>query len=223
MKKLALAALALTSAASVFAQGTIVFDNRNSVGTSHIYAPLPGNTGLSQSGNGSADSPSGSTSWAGFSAIGAGGFTGQYGGSTTLAQLLGANGSGDTEASLTPQSGTITFRTGAGAGFLYTGPAVTLNSIPLDSAAASFQVVAWDDSSGLYSTWTLASAAWAAGTIAAGESTIFTVAAIGGNVNTPPAFSFPSFNLYTTIPEPSTFALAGLGAAAMLIFRRRKQ
>lgn len=30
------------------------------------------------------------------------------------------------------------------------------------------------------------------------------------------------FSLFTTVPEPSTMALAGLGAAAMLIFRRRK-
>jgi hypothetical protein len=223
MKKLALAAIALGSAASVFAQGTIQFNNRNPAGTSHIYAPLPGAPGTNQIGNGSADSPSGSTSWAGFSGIGLNGFTGQYGGSTTLAQLLGANGSGDAEASLTPQSGTITFRTGAAAaGFLYLGPTVTLSSIPLDSAAATFQVVAWDDSSGLYSTWTLASAAWSSGLIAAGESTVFTVANIGGNVNTPPSTGFTSFNLYV-VPEPSTFALAGLGAAAMLIFRRRKR
>ena len=31
----------------------------------------------------------------------------------------------------------------------------------------------------------------------------------------------PEFNLYF-VPEPSTFALAGLGAAALMIFRRRK-
>jgi len=31
-----------------------------------------------------------------------------------------------------------------------------------------------------------------------------------------------NMNAITAVPEPSTFALAGLGAAAMLIFRRRK-
>ena len=31
-----------------------------------------------------------------------------------------------------------------------------------------------------------------------------------------------SFNLNPPVPEPSTFALAGLGAAALMIFRRRK-
>jgi hypothetical protein len=40
-----------------------------------------------------------------------------------------------------------------------------------------------------------------------------------------PGTSFQGFtlNLETPIPEPVSFALAGLGAAAMLIFRRRKQ
>ena len=82
-------------------------------------------------------------------------------------------------------------------------------------------MVAWDNSSALYPTWAEASVAWAAGTIAAGKSGAFTLASIGGDVNTAPFITPLSFNLYM-VPEPSTFALAGLGAAAMLIFRRRK-
>lgn len=139
-----------------------------------------------------------------------------------MAMILGANGSNQTEQSLTPQSGTQTFRTGAAAqGFLNISAATTLTSIPADSAAATFEVVAWDDNSGLYSTWALASVAWENGLIAAGKSGTFNIFNIGGNVNTPQSTVFPSFNLYF-VPEPSTFALAGLGAAAMLIFRRRK-
>ena len=62
-----------------------------------------------------------------------------------------------------------------------------------------------------------------AGLIAAGKGGAFTVNNIGGSVNTPPNMPGQSFNLYIqSIPEPSTFALAGLGAAALLIFRRRK-
>jgi hypothetical protein len=43
----------------------------------------------------------------------------------------------------------------------------------------------------------------------------------------PPALPAPllglqSFSLRPIVPEPSTFALAGLGAAALLVFRRRK-
>ena len=90
-----------------------------------------------------------------------------------------------------------------------------------DLAAATIEMVAWDNSSGNYATWTQASVAWLAGDIAAGMSGAFTVNAIGGSVNTSPTVLAPSFNLYF-IPEPSTFALAGLGAAALMIFRRRK-
>jgi hypothetical protein len=44
-------------------------------------------------------------------------------------------------------------------------------------------------------------------------------------VSPSPAVQLPGWNqdlVMTTVPEPSTFALAGLGAAALLIFRRRK-
>jgi len=37
-----------------------------------------------------------------------------------------------------------------------------------------------------------------------------------------PTTTFPDFTVGAIIPEPSTFALAGLGAAALLLFRRRK-
>ncbi len=221
MKKLVLAAFALTTAASVFAQGTIIFVNRSTLGTSHIYQPLaPGST-VHQIGNGPTDGPSGSTDWTGYVGVGAGGLNGLYGGTTTFAQVLAANGFNQTEGSLSPQGVTTTFRTGAGAGFIAQA-SDTLGNVPKDSAGATLEIVAWDNSSGLYSTWTQASVAWAAGLIAAGESGPVNVALIGGDVNTPPNFNTPSFNLYFTIPEPSTFALAGLGAAAMLIFRRRK-
>jgi len=221
MKKLILAAIALSTAAGVFAQGTVAFENRSTAGTSHIYAPLAGSTGFSQIGNGSNDNPSGTTSWAGFVGIGAGGLTGQYGGTTTLTQLLAANGAGQSESSLIPAGSITTFRTGAAAAGFIALTTSTLQNVPPDSAAATLEIVAWDDSSGLYSTWTLASAAWTSGLIAAGKSGSFTVNGIGGSVNTAPVFASPSFNLYF-VPEPSTFALAGLGAAALLIFRRRK-
>jgi len=223
MKRLILAAFALTTAASVFAQGTVAFYNRNTAGTSHIYAPLTGNLSLSQVGNGTADIPAGTTSWAGFNGIGLNGLTGPYGGSTTLAQLLAANGANQPESSLVPSGQTTTFRTGTAAQGFIALITDSLGNVPNDSAAATLEVVAWDNSSGNYPTWTQASVAWAAGLIAAGKGGAFTVNNIGGSVNTPPNMSGQSFNLYIqSIPEPSTFALAGLGAAALLIFRRRK-
>jgi hypothetical protein len=142
--------------------------------------------------------------------------SGVGGAATTFAQLLAGPNSG----SLVPSGATTTFRTGA-AGGLTVLITDTLQNVALDAPIATLEVVAWDNSSGLYSTWATASTAWMEGLIVAGESGAFTVQSIGGNVNTPPYFAYPSFNLYS-IPEPMSFALAGLGAAALLIFRRRK-
>lgn len=50
----------------------------------------------------------------------------------------------------------------------------------------------------------------------AGPGTVIWQTASGVNIN-----KFTPLTL-TPVPEPSTFALAGLGAAALLIFRRRK-
>jgi hypothetical protein len=224
MKKLIIAVLSVTCAVSVFAQGTIVFNNRvvGSVVT-HVYAPLAANPGLSVIGNGAGDTASGSTDWTGWNVIGANGIGGTYGGSNTLAALLAAPGSNQPESSLQAASPTTTFRTGAAGGFVFPTTASLGNVLP-DATVATLEMVAWDNSSGNYSTWTQASAAWKAGLIVAGESGRFNVAAIGGQANPAPNLvGLQSFNLYSNVvPEPSTLALAGLGAAALLIFRRRK-
>lgn len=222
MKKLILAAFAVTTAVSVFAQGTVLFNNRGAV-TTHIWGPSAADQTRSLVGAGLNDNPAGTVDYAGagMTMIGAGGLTGKYGASTTFAQLLAANGAGVAESSLTPQGATTTFRTGGAVGNVALAT-ITLGNVPADAAAATIEVVAWDNSSGLYPTWTEALAAWNAGTIAAGKSGAFTVNAIGGTANTAPLFNIPSFNLYMNVPEPSTFALAGLGLAAMLVMRRRK-
>lgn len=82
----------------------------------------------------------------------------------------------------------------------------------------TFQVVAWYNG-GTYSTFSAASAAGKN----IGMSALFT-----GNATVSPTpaqnTTFPSFTLNSgaIIPEPSTFALAGLGLAGLAIFRRRK-
>jgi hypothetical protein len=220
MKKLIIAAFALTAATGLFAQGTVVFDVYHNGSTTHVYGPSTTTPSLSLVGIGTADSPAGTVNYSGMALIGANGLTGQYGASTTFAQLLFANGASQAESSLQPGGQTTTFRTGTTAGRINM-ITDTITGLTPDEAAATFEMVAWDNSTGNYATWTQASVAWLAGTIAAGKSGAFTLAAIGGTSNVAPYTTIPSFNLYM-VPEPTTFALVGLGAAALMIFRRRK-
>lgn len=185
--------------------------------TIHTYGPLPGNPFFSQIGNGPNDIPAGTTDWTGFPTVGASAFT----------QLLGAPGYNRPESGLLPGSPVTSFRTGAGAGGVV-ATTVTFNNIPPNAPQATLEMVAWDNSSGLYPTWTQASVAWLAGLIAAGNSRTWNQDSLGGTVPAPnminstdPSQHPFSFNLYF-IPEPTTLALAGLGAAALLVFRRCK-
>jgi hypothetical protein len=223
MKKLILAAITLTTAAGIFAQGTVTFNNRIAgTGTTHVWS---GPAYLS--GNSSGDVPAGTTVYgSGYFLIGT---VGGMSASTTMAQLLGANGASAPESSLLPStSPATTFRTGAGAGNIV-GSTATFDNIPLDAAAASFELAVWDNSTGLYPTWTQASSAVASGVIFGGRSSEFTLSQIGGTTFTPPSMissvagqGLQTFAIVTSVPEPTTVALAGLGAAALLIFRRRK-
>jgi len=219
MKKLALVTLALTCAASVFAQGTVVFGNRFAASTSFIYLSLAPGSSVHQLGNGTGDTPAGTTDWTGYSRIGSGGLAQAQ---SYLATLLSANGASQPESSLQASSQTTTFRTGTAAGNLPTGFTATLGNVPKDAPNGTLQMVVWDNSSGQYSTWAQASTAWQSGLIAAGKGNVISLGPIGGDLNQPPnTVGFQSFNVYF-VPEPTTFALVGLGAAAMLIFRRRK-
>jgi len=205
MKKVLLTLAAVACAASVFAQGTVVFNNRvTGQFTTHVY--LGGTTQLF--GNGPTDLPAGSTVWGPeFVPLAGAGYT---------AALLSDGPGGWLQA-----AGTTTFRTGAAAGFTVQTTA-TLANVAKDAQSAQLQMVAWDNKGGTITTWEAARAAWLNKEIAAGMSPIFTVNSIGGDFNTPPTLTgLQSFNIYF-IPEPSTFALAGLGAAALMIFRRRK-
>ena len=138
---------------------------------------------------------------------------------TTFASLIGAPGSNAPESSLLPGIGVSTFRTAAAAGTLASFTA-TFNNIAPDAPFGSFEVVAWDNASGLYPTWLQASVAWQGGLIYGGRSQEVTLANIGGPVNPPPTMPPVSFQL--SIPEPSAAVLMGLGAAAFLYAGRRK-
>jgi hypothetical protein len=209
MKKLLITGLALASAATVLAQGTVQFNNRIINNISYVYYSSAYKTQIQ--GNGTAESVAGTVDWTGL------GFT-KISGSGYMAALLAAPSGIPTIAGLSAP--TTTFRTGGAAGNVSPTTA-TLTGVAADAASAVIEMFAWDNSSGQYSSATAAYSAWQAGTIAGGLSAAYTVPLIGGSVNTPPGIPFTSFNIYQ-IPEPATVALAGLAASALLIFRRRK-
>lgn len=220
MKRLILAACALTCAASVFGQGQVVFNNRV-VGSvvSHIYAPNGTDAGFVQQGNGTADTAAGTTDWS--AASGWSLLDGSKG--TYTVQLWAApGGAGTPESSLVAVPTTTTMRTGAAAGFI-TGVTVVVPNVPGDTTGgpATFEVRVWDNAGGTITSYAaaqgLANGVW-------GQSPIFSITGPlgGGTVLPPNLVGLQSFNVHTLVPEPSTFALAGLGAAALLIFRRRK-
>jgi hypothetical protein len=106
-------------------------------------------------------------------------------------------------------------------------------------STADFAVVGW--SANIGATWAEAQTWWANGNSASPNRTVagwFGInTAVADNIPLanaggpyPPIFGTTGglmtgwgLSYYPAIPEPSSFALAGLGAAAMLIFRRRKQ
>lgn len=205
MKKLLLTAFAVTCAASVFAQGTVLVNNRLAGSlVTHIYL---GSTHTF--GNGTADTPAGTFDWTGFTLLTGSGYT---------AQVWGALGSGAAESSLLPAAGTTTFRTGSAAGQM-TQVTSTLQNVPVDSAFATITVRVWDNKGGTITDW---ASVLLDPSIARGEAPLFNLAAIGGGLNVAPFLAgLQSFSI-APVPEPSTMALAGLAAASFLIFRRRK-
>jgi hypothetical protein len=213
MKKLILASLALTCALGAFAQGTVVFNNRVS-GTlvTYVYAPLATDRLFHQIGNGADSTPAGTTDWSKFTKISGSGY---------LATLMSAPTAGAAESALAFASVTSSFRTGGAAGNV-AGITLTLPNVAAGANIATLQMFAWDNSDGKYATAQAAWDAWKNGDIAGGVSGTFNLEAIGGGLNSNPNLTgLQSFNLYY-VPEPSSMALAGLGAAALLIFRRRK-
>lgn len=103
----------------------------------------------------------------------------------------------------------------------FSGGVVTIPGIAPGGAAA-LVVRGW---TGTAATW---DEALSQAGVFVGYSTIFTAASTANPLASPPgvpdamADIFPGGLTLTAVPEPTSMALAGLGAAALLIFRRRK-
>jgi hypothetical protein len=105
---------------------------------------------------------------------------------------------------------------------------VTLAGIP-SGAAAFFQIFLWETTAGNYDAALNRQPATEADRWWYGSTAVFTATpgAIAGTpiANSPGWPNAPitlSANAPGVIPEPSTFVLAGLGIASLLLFRRRK-
>jgi len=199
MKKLVLsAALVLGISASVLAQGTVYFDV--SVNTSSSpTATANGLFWIAQGGQPTLlQTDVNATLWGGSSPTTM----------SALETLLLSDGTA---------IGDITF---FGNG-LFTDPgeaSLSVPGVPPGSLAVPslgyFQIAAWSGTASTYA------AALAQGGNYTGETPVFqTPVGIAGAA---PASLTGAPALILTVPEPGTLALAGLGAAALLIFRRRK-
>lgn len=220
MKRILIAALLSAAAVNGFAQGAIDVGNNfgASVFRARIYGPEVGDSTIIKTGQTvSPDFPTGAQTYTGTPLAGSGftfGFFASTSGITADANSL-------------TQIGTLAFGTAGTAGFVTTA---TMNVAGVAAGnPTTFQIRVWDNQGGTINTWSEAFNAWQAGTIAAGVSQLVNTGPLGGvgpggPVTNPQTTGWTSFNIYTigAVPEPGTFVLAGLGAAGMLIFRRRK-
>jgi hypothetical protein len=153
----------------------------------------------------------------------AGGAAGAYVGANYSIQLLWAAG---TYADLglffaaNPQSSTPVAFFGATGGGPTTDGAGLFDggTVAFGGAAGTYTALAraWYNN-GQYSTYSAATGANAN----AGQSALFSINATASPTPAPNT-TFGSFTVGAIIPEPSTFVLAGLGIASLLLFRRRK-
>lgn len=210
MKKLILTLVAVGAAASVMAQGYINYNMRvTGVIVGHVYGTAVGETDQ-KTGNTASEVPAGAQTYLGAFLTGSG----------YSAQLWYAVGAGQSEGVLgVLASSTTTFRTGATLGGTIAAPggqtALQIPGVAPGVGVGTFQFRAWDNAGGTITDWNLATIR--------GKSALFELTGLGDGVLTLPKDmdTFRSFNIYA-VPEPSTFVLAGLGAAGLLIFRRRK-
>jgi hypothetical protein len=198
------------------AQGTVNYNIRVSgIVVGHVYGSSGTGPLDSRSGNTTGETPIGTQVYA----------TPVLQGSGFSAQLFSVNLADQAEGGLVAVATSLTtFRTGATLGGTIATSIQTIPNVPI-GGTGTFQLRVWDNLGGTVTSWTAAAPLWnnGLGTLAAGKSALFNIANLGDPVTFPADMvNFKSFNLTSSVPEPSTFVLAGLGAAGLLIFRRRK-
>ena len=201
----------------LLAQGQFLWGN-NLPGTltaprtlAQFYGVDPNHPAEIRRGNSAAGLPAGTQIYAGPLLSGTG---------FTAAIYLGDDPA-STLANSTPPAilGTGSFRTGNGAGLLFTLLAAD-STRPGGTEGVNFQFRAWDNQGGTITSWSDVAAS--GGLVAAGSSDVHVFdAPFGGGVILPPFTSgIRSFQL-TCVPEPSLIALGALGLGALLLCRRR--
>jgi hypothetical protein len=188
------------------AQGKVTFNNRV-VGTvvAPVYGVNPANPTEMLQGNAANGTPAGTMVYGGPLLDGTG----------YSAQLFWGTGLGLAMADLVNAGPKTAFRSAAAAGFI-TAVDGTLTGSTIGSDI-TLQLRAWDNMGGTVTTWAEA----VAQQVALGWSKPFNHTAVGGgSLPGKNLVGLESFNI-AVVPEPSSLALLGLGAAAMLIFRRR--
>jgi hypothetical protein len=213
MKKLAVLSLIAALACSAFGQGQINFINK--VTSPSINAPIFEADGVTKLDGANPL----------YHAALLGGAAGSLGASINFATFVATAGNMALTFDPTSAFSVVGFRTGAAIGYVATAPN-TFRVIPgvAYGGTAVVQEVVWK---GNYSDWASAVAAWNAGTagVEIGVSSVLTlVTSTSATDPAPPSMvGLNSFNLVpTNTPEPGTIALAGLGAATLLLFRRKK-
>jgi len=218
MKKLLLTStLVCATVAASFGQGSLFFANNFGKTTwrAPIYGPEPSNPSLVIQGNGSAATPTaGTTVYTGPLLAGTGFDIALYMGPTSATSINGMT-------LLTIETSFST--TAALAGFTTSVSSLSDAAIA-PGALANYQVFAWGNLGGTVNDLATAQADWATGLLAYGSSPInTTTAGLGGGSVVGPNTVFSSFNItQQSTPEPATLAIAGLGAAGVLLMRRKK-
>jgi hypothetical protein len=229
MKKIILTAVLSAASLGAFAQGTIDVGNfLKGTFVQPIYSPNPSNTTVEQIG-----SPASSSYAGGGTPVG----STVYGGTALQAgydMVFLYSTTGGTDPRSMTVGTTVPFQTAATPNARPSGTMAELVGFSVPTAAGNTTINwafgAFSTEGGTVTSWAQALAAFNGGAdpnaqIGWGSTVTATLLAGNGNLAEPNTFSgWTSFSLMgEPVPEPSTIALAGLGAAGLLLFRRRRK